>query len=346
MNPSSLIPAAQTIPVSWVWFDVLLVLGFWAHILMMNAVFGGGVISLLNSGGKTEPLARGMSKKIPTMLALTINFGVAPLLFLQVNYGQFDYAGTVLMGGWWLAVIPFLLVAYYGFYIWDFRYKSLGSSRNVFLALALGCMLFIGFMFVNNMTLMLVPGEWTAYLKNGGETMLNFGDSTLLPRYLHFMTGALAIGGVAVAIVGRRAGREDQVHVGLMWFARATVINIGFGFWFLVALPQRVMVAFMGGDALATGSLLAALFGAGLIIHAGGRRNLRLSILWGALTVLTMALARHAVRKLMLEPYYSVTDLEVTGQASPLVMFLAALVLGMCVIAWMIRLYLKSGKEA
>lgn len=346
MNPTALIPAAQSIPVSWVWFDGLLILGFWAHILMMNAVFGGGVIALMHSSGSTEPVSRQMSKKLPTMLALTINFGVAPLLFLQVNYGHFDYPGTILMGGWWLLTIPALLAAYYSFYIWDFRYTTLGGQRRLFLGLALASMLYVAFMFVNNMTLMLVPEHWAGYLENGGKSILNLNDPTLFPRFLHFMTGALAIGGATVALVGNWKNKPEFRRIGLKWLMNATLVNMLFGIWFLIMLPKRALLVFMGGDMLATGSLLAAVALSGLLVHAAAVKNVRLGVLWAALTVLAMAFARHALRKIMLEPYFSVQDLEVTGQYSPMIMFLITLVAGFMIILWMVRLYLKSGKEA
>ncbi|GAB7024567.1 hypothetical protein [Salidesulfovibrio brasiliensis] len=346
MNPTALIPAAQPIPVTWALFDGLLILGFWAHILLMNAVFGGGAIALVHSAGPGEPLSKQMSKKLPTMLALTINFGVAPLLFLQVNYGHFDYPGTILMGGWWLLTIPALLVAYYSFYIWDFKYATLNGLRRVFLGLGLLSMLYVAFMFVNNMTLMLVPEHWAGYLENGGRSILNLSDATLFPRFLHFMTGALAIGGATVAVVGRWKGREDFERIGLKWLMNGTLINMAFGLWFLIALPRQVLLAFMGGNAMATGALVVSVILAGLIVHATAVKNVRNGAIWAALTVLAMAVTRHMLRKLMLEPYFSVQDLEVTGQYSPMVMFFVTLALGLLVIAWMIRLFLNSRKEA
>lgn len=346
MNPTALIPAAQNIPVHWAWFDVLLVLGFWAHILLMNTVVGGSIIALTNSAGSGEPLSHQLSKKLPTMLALTINFGVAPLLFLQVNYGHFDYPGTILMGGWWLMIIPVLLTAYYCLYIWDFRYAKLGGVRVAFLGLSILCLLYVAFMFVNNMTIMLVPHLWEPYISSGGKSILNLNDPTIYPRFLHFMTAALAVGGAMVGVVGKWKRNDDFVRIGFKWLSYATIVNIGFGLWFLIAQPQKIMLAFMGGDWLATGALGAAVIGSGLILHAAARRNVKLAVAWTVLTVLAMAVTRHMLRKLMLAPYFKVQDLEVTGQISPMIMFIAVLIFGWLIIIWMARLFLKSRKEA
>lgn len=342
MNPASLIPAVTPIPVHWAFIDVLLVLTFTVHILFMNAVFGGGVIALFNAAGEGEPLARNLSRKLPTVLALTINFGVSPLLFLQTNYGNFDYTGSVLMGGWWLIVIPFLLLAYYGLYVYDFKYSGLRSGRPVTLALSLAFMVYIAFMFSNNMTIMLRPDVWVEYFNNANGLVLNLKDPAMYPRFLHFMVGALAVGGMFVALVGHRQGKERFIATGMKWFVRATMVNVMLGLWFLMALPQRVMVQFMGGNILATGALLISICGAGAIFYFGSKRAVIPSALATVFTVLFMATTRHFVRKLYLAPYFSVQDIPVTGQYGPMIMFL----IGLCLVAalgtWMISTYLKA----
>ena len=92
------------------WFDILLVATFVVHILLMNCVLGGAAISVVEMlRGNDLGLTKRLSKKLPTLLALTINFGVAPLLFLQVVFGHFDYVSSVLMGGLWLSLIAYNL---------------------------------------------------------------------------------------------------------------------------------------------------------------------------------------------------------------------------------------------
>ncbi|WP_147819832.1 hypothetical protein [Salidesulfovibrio onnuriiensis] len=341
MNPASLIPAVTPIPVHWAWIDTLLVLTFTVHILLMNALFGGGVIALFNSTKEREPLARALSSRLPTVLALVINFGVAPLLFLQTNYGIFDYTSSVFMGGWWLAVIPFLLLAYYALYVYDFRYSGMRAGRPATLVLALLFLFFIGFMFSNNMTLMLRPEAWPDYFTAPDGLLLNLKDPTLYPRFLHFMTGALAVGGLFAALVGRCARLGRAVETGMKWFVRGTVINLFLGLWFLMALPREIMLQFMGGSLWATGTLLASLCGAGLILYLGVKRSLLPAVLTTALTVLLMAVTRHFVRAFFLAPYFSTQDIPSTGQYSPMLLFLAALAAVLGVSGWMISLYIK-----
>ena len=114
MNP--LIPTPDTLPVSWGYFQSLLMLMFPLHLLLMNAMVGCAALSLyaLMKGGETDKrVAHELAKALPFLIAFAINFGVAALLFLQVIYGNFFYASSVLMAVFWLSVPLILLVAYY-----------------------------------------------------------------------------------------------------------------------------------------------------------------------------------------------------------------------------------------
>ena len=85
MDVSALIPTPDFLPVPWPWFKVLLVLTFVLHLLLMNLMLGGSLLTLF--GRRREgvpPPARG----IPTLIALPINMGVPPLLFVQVLFAD------------------------------------------------------------------------------------------------------------------------------------------------------------------------------------------------------------------------------------------------------------------
>lgn len=51
MGAMSLIPSPDSIPVPWGWFEALLLGTFLCHLLLMNAVLGGGLFLLL--GGRS-----------------------------------------------------------------------------------------------------------------------------------------------------------------------------------------------------------------------------------------------------------------------------------------------------
>ncbi|MUM78888.1 hypothetical protein GKC30_14740 [Pseudodesulfovibrio sp. F-1] len=343
MNPASLIPLAEPIPIHWAWFDLLLVTTFTAHILFMNALVGSAAIGLVHAMRGDSGLAREVGKKAPPLLALTINLGVAPLLFLQVNYGQFDYVSSVLMGGWWLAVIAALMLAYYGFYAYKFGHDALSPGRRTaLLAVSLVGTLYVALMLTTNMTLMLRPEFWPQYFEKTGAAVLNFGDPTLYPRFLHFMVGAAAVGGLFVALLGRWGKNDAFVEVGMRWLNRATLVNLGIGLWFLVSLPPDILLAFLGGSLPATLTLVAGLGCAGMLLAAGFRKQPIQATVWAVLTVFFMSLTRHWLRTLFLAPWFNIKDTPVTGQYSPVLLFAVFLVAGVAAMAYMLKLYFKS----
>ena len=61
---------------------------------------------------------------IPTLIALTVNFGVPPLLFVQVLYGHLFYSSSVMLAVPWILVIPILILAYYAAYIFVKRVET------------------------------------------------------------------------------------------------------------------------------------------------------------------------------------------------------------------------------
>ncbi|OQY57742.1 MAG: hypothetical protein B6245_15415 [Desulfobacteraceae bacterium 4572_88] len=205
MEPSILIPTPDPIPVPWGWFKFFLLSTFMAHILLMNVMVGTGIIVFFShlrkdSQKHLEPLERDISKKLTFIIAFAVNFGVAPLLFLQVLYGHFVYVSSMLMGVYWLSIFVLLIIAYYSAYYYKLRFDALRTARIYLIGMAVLILLVIGFFFTNNMTLMLTPETWTRYFENPEGTLLNLSDSTLFPRFLHFMTASVAIGGLFIAI--------------------------------------------------------------------------------------------------------------------------------------------------
>jgi len=359
MDPSLLLPAPDPISVAPGWFEALRVTGFFAHLLLMNTVLGASLIALalemrtLVRGEAHRRLLHAAAEKIPTALALAVNAGVVPLLFLQVVYGHLFYTSSVLMAWSWLGVVGLVLVAYYGLYVYDLKYDALARlalGRTATLGVVAGCLLVTAFFFVNNMTLMLAPEYWTAYFKNPDGTLLNLADPTLWPRYVHFVLGSLAVGGLGLALLSERKREQDAtsaqkgVNLGLRWFGHATFFQLLVGLWFLGALPERVAARLLAGGAptlvLAAGvacGLLSLLFAVKKLVRAAALATL--------VTLGFMVALREFVRTAALAPYFSPADLTVAPQYSPMLFFFASLAVGLACIAWMLRLAATSCKE-
>ncbi len=351
MDPTSLIPAPDPIPAPWWIFEVLEQIAFIAHILMINVVVGGGFLLLWSrlkgrASDMQATLAGPSIRKLPGTLALGINAGIVPLLCIQVVYGHLFYSSSILMAGWWMWIIPLLILAYYGLYIHSGS-RSYGAA-TLFLALALGIFLYIGFMFVNNMTLMLQPEAWSAYFTHRTGSYLHLSDPTILPKYLHFIPASIAVGGLFVALVWdirRKRGQEvdeTKIRNGLRVFAIATIVQVVTGLWQLIALPEEVMLQFMGRNMVATILLLLGfLLGIGALAPAFLGKVLP-TLIHLVATVIVMALMRMMVKFAYLGDVFTPGTLELQPQYGVLILFLLVFVAGAGVLVWLVRTLVRT----
>jgi len=345
MNPASLIPTADTLTAHWGWFQFLLMLTFPLHLFAMNAMLGTALTAFichLRSGRPYHELSHELAKALPFMVAFTINLGVAPLLFVNVLYGHLLYTSTVLMGLFWLAVVPLLIIAYYLAYIYDFRFSKLGSLATILIAIVLLLLLTVGFIFSNNMTMMISPASWLRWFTTPSGILLNLADPVLLPRYLHMMTGSLAVGGLCVALYCSTVLKHDSAvaeigtKLGMQLFTWLTLLQVLVGTWFLLTLPGEVMKRFMGKNMLDTGLLTVGILLAGATLFTGYRRKV-FTTLWLTIPlVYVMAFMRDSLRTGYLAPYFDVTKVPVNVQWSPLIFFMVTFVLGIVTIVWML----------
>jgi len=339
------IPTADSIPVAWGWFQFLLLLTFPLHLLAMNAMVGGLAIGIFQHFRGDQPgrrLAHRIAVMLPLVIAFAVNFGVAPLLFLQVLYGHFIYTSSILMGIFWISVIPALIIAYYGAYLYDFQFKPLGAIGPWLGLLVLVILLCIGYFFANNMLLMSLPERFGAYFEHRSGTLLASNSSMFMPRYLHMMTGALAVGGLFVALLGRfRAERDPELaeralNAGMRAFFVLTLVNICFGTWYLLSLERQNMLLFMGRNLGATISFSLALLLAAVVLVTSFRRQLYATLAATVLLVYLMSFLRAWLRADLLAEYFTLGQLQVVPQYSPLIFFLVCLVIGAGCVVWLL----------
>ena len=355
MDPAKLVPQPDAISVPYGWFQGLLLLTFVLHLLMMNTMLGSSIIALATElGGRDDKprLNKVISRKLPYTIAFTVNFGVAPLLFLQVLYGHFIYCSSVLMAVYWLSVVALLIVAYYCAYLYDFKFDELAGSRAIFIAITTILLLLIGFFFSNNMTFMQRPEAWTRYFSNPRGTLLNLSDKTLYPRYLHFVTASVAVAGLFQAILAKRrldrgdVGARWNLEKGMRWFSGATLVQMLIGLWFLMSLPPDKRQLFLGDSGYATALLIIGVCVALAVLVLGHKGLVWPSAAALLAAIVPMTLMRDALRRAYLAPYFSLSDLKVTGHYSPLIAFLIVFVIGVTVIGYMLKLAAAAGKEA
>ena len=162
------------------------------------------------------------------------------------------------MGAFWIGIYVILIIGYYASYLYDFKFNVLGKKAVWILTIGVAIFLFIGFLFTNNMTLMLSPEKWGTYFANRSGTILNVSDPTLIPRLLHFLTASIAVGGIFIALLGKLMKKKDPdlakkaERTGMSTFFIFTIIQVLIGVWFLISIPKETMMVFMGKNIVAS----------------------------------------------------------------------------------------------
>jgi len=339
------VPSADTIPVAWGWFQFLLLLTFPIHLLAMNAMVGSlaiGVVQQFKNDELSKQLSHRIAVALPLVIAFVVNFGVAPLLFVQVLYGQFIYTSSILIGIFWILVIPVLIIAYYGAYLYDFKFSGLGSAGKWLALFVLILLLCIGYFFSNNMLLMTLPEQFVDYFQHRDGSMLVSGHPFFLPRYLHMMTGSIAVGSLFVVLLGKfRAAKnpglaDHAAAVGMRTFFIMTLINVVVGIWFLVSLDKQIMMLFMGRNIAATVCFIAALLLIAMVVVTSFKRRFVPTLIGTVALVYLMSFLRAWLRSDMLSQYFNLGQLTVAPQYSPMIFFFVCLVGGLVCVGWLV----------
>lgn len=358
MMQQNLIPALDPNPLPapfWV-FKLLLIVTFFLHILAMNFMLGGGVLALA-SKGRSRSLKDGnrlffdISRKVPSLLPATITLGIAPLLFVQVLYGQFFYTSSIVMAWPWFLVLVLLTIAYYGFYYASFQSGEHAGRAGKALLSSVILVFVIGFIYCNNLTLSQTPARWGAmYFADPAGWNLNLSEPTLIPRFLHFMVAAVAMGGLLLVFMALAEWKRDTEYArqvlrfGGKAFMYAMMAQIVVGLWFLMSLPRDMRTLFMGDSPLATALLLVGFAGGTgsifLMSNALRKENLRVAafIVPGiaGVLILTMSVMREILRDAYLKPYFNPGQLVVKTQWAVFPLFLVLFIAG--VIFWLVML--------
>jgi hypothetical protein len=320
----------------------------------MNAMLGSAMIALvreMRTRPADPPPCQDIAEKLPYTIAFAVNFGVAPLLFLQVLYGHFIYTSSILMGAYWLSIIGLLILSYYSAYLYKMATSLPAAVRKWTLATSLVLLLAIAFLFVNNISLLQNPQVWTSYFQSPGGILFNLADPTLLPRYLHFVVASVATGGLFLAILASfqqkkgENGAAKRLSTGMKWFTYATVVEIGTGIPFLFSLPKNVQQMFIGTAPLHTALFLASLIAAYCCIYYGIKERVWPATVSMAATILLMVLVRDLARQAYLARYFHPSDLQVLPQWSLMFLFVAILIIGGAVVIYMLRLAARVPEE-
>jgi len=344
MIDPSMIPTVDPnpLPAPYWLFKLLLIVTFFLHILAMNFMLGGAFLAVaarFSSKGKEyrNRIFLDLAKKIPVFLAATITIGIAPLLFVQAIYGQYFYTSTILIAWPWFLLLVLLCIAYYGFYYVAYNGQRRPGPAGIVLFVSLVLVLIVGFIQSTNVTLMQTPTHWAAkYFASPTGWSNNLSDPTLIPRYLHFVTSAIAVGGILLVLLALVRWKSDRAYANYLFqyggkaFMYATMAQFVIGSWFLISIPRNLRMIFMGDSPIATVLFLAGILGTVasifLMSDALRKQNIRTAA-YGvsgllAAVILTMILMRDILRDAYLEPYFHPHQFAVKTQWAVLPVFL------------------------
>ncbi|MBD2847392.1 cytochrome c class I [Paenibacillus sp. IB182496] len=312
------------VPGNLPFFEVLIVVGFILHLIYVNIVVAGSVNAVvfeIRGIVKGDRVADALGLQIATLVSMhksiAVVLGVAPLLIISTIYTQFFYPSTILIGKWWLMLIPLLILSFLLLYVYKFTWQRWQHRKRLHLAFGIAgaaILLFVPLLFITNVASMLQPELW--------EGAKGFWDSlfrypTIWQRYFHFMAASFSIIGMYMYWRGRRLSRKtgDPVHALAMKYGKGsalifTVLQMLAGPILLLSMHVEVRASFLGGSVFHT-SLLAVAVALALILivllyrlyQADSRRLFAAAAAVLLTILLLMSWIRHEVRELYLAPY-------------------------------------------
>lgn len=310
------LPALDPMPIPgppWL-FHVLWLVTFAVHVVGVNVVLGSSILGTLASLDRDHAFGRPVAKLLAEVntwaISLTITFGIAPLLFLQVLHGRLFYSATVILAPAWLGLLLFLMAAYYLTYSAKYRLRA-GKGAAVPLALSALLFLAVAAIQVAVHLLSVQPGRWEAALASPWAA---FADRAFLPRFLHFVLAGVTLGGILLAwLAVRRAPAEEEraaAAARASWGTKiallATVLQLVVGLWLTISVPREVLLGLMrGGAATMAPFTIGIAAGFGLLVFLArvrdpfaDRTSVRRSLELFGLAMAFMLVTRHQLRDL------------------------------------------------
>ena len=360
MPGDALLPALDPMPIpgpAWL-FHVLWLVTFAVHVVGVNVVLGSSILGTIASFDLDRAFGRGVARFFAEVntwaISLTITFGIAPLLFLQVLHGRLFYSATVLLAPAWLGLLVLLMAAYYLTYGAKYRLRA---GKGAAVHFALSALLFLAAAAIQVVVhlLSVQPGRWEGVLASPWSAL---ADRAFLPRFLHFVLAGVAFTGILLAWVAvrsvpaedARAAASVRASFGVKIALLATALQLVDGLWLTISVPRDVLLGLMrGGVATMLPFTLAIAAGFGLLVFLArvrdpiaDRTSVRHSLELIGLAMILMLVTRHELRDLYIAAAGAHTAPAATAQWGVFAIFLVSFLL--CV-ALAIFALVKSVKD-
>ena len=203
------VDSALALPVPEPILVILLVVSFLAHIVFVNMMVGGVLLTFYYQikglkDKKWDHFAHEIAQTTSVNKSMAVVLGVAPLLTINALYSIYFYTSMSLTGYAWVAIIPLVTVAFALVYLHKYTWDYFANKRVMHIAilfLAVLCFLFIPLIFLSNVHLMASPELWTSI--HGFLSSLT--QWVIWPRYVLFILLCLTVSGLFLfAYFGRQ----------------------------------------------------------------------------------------------------------------------------------------------
>ena len=339
------------------------------HFVTVQWVLGwiaiGLVWNFFGRAQKNEHMVSGsrrLAAALPILMTYLINFGIPPLLFTQVLYGNFLYTSSVLIGAFWLSVVFLVILTYSALYAGSLRAEKAKSWWGLGL-LALVVAMCIAKIYSTNMTLMLRPEVWQDMFRAyPGGTALPPHDPTTTPRWLFMLAGAFTMGGLALVLTGSRV-KQNAVEKAFLvsnggWIAAVGAIIQAAAGWRVLQTQPHAVISKLSENAFYAplpaawlGLAVAAAVLGVLALVSREKAGVWLATgasLVGVLLTATMVVYRDGIRDATLQlSGYNVWDLDakVVPNWSVVIIFVVVFLIGVAITGWMAAVALQSRRN-
>ena len=363
--PDPTIPEVDPIPLpAPVWLfkllhDLTLTLHFSAVHLLLGGLLIGVIVHWLGRRTRRADLIEtsgAVAGWLPILMIYVINLGVPPLLFAQVLYGRALYTSSILIGIFWIAVIPLLIVCYQLLYLMQARAQA-GRSWGVIGLAALLLTWVIAMIYSTNMTLMLDPANWREIYRDHptGTSLVPFAVLVWLPRWLYMMAAGITASAVLIGWLSTSSGFSEATRQFMRSFTGRfglggglVCLGAGLGVWFSQPgsvhkgfSANPVWLGFAGLWFLAVAGVVG--LGAFLVFKKPPLTKLLLAGL-SAVAFLQIAgavVCRDGIRDALLaQAGFDVWQRQCAVNWSVLILFFVLFVIGLGIVGWLAYAYL------
>jgi hypothetical protein len=331
------LPDTHAVPSPFWLLTALHLLTFALHLLAMASLVGGVLVVLASRTPDrwSRPAVRRLLGLFPVLMAATVSLGIAPLLFLQLSYGQVAYSAAITSAVFWF-LVPFFAMAAYAF-LYAASHRPVGDSgAGSRLHLAFAFLLAVSLVYSSTFSLAEHPDAYAKlYADTASGFVLNPDVATWLPRWLQMVAGAAAIG----AFVTRLVVRDDDV----LKATASRVLAAAAGTMAFAAVARLGLDASLRSSLGAVGPFMAvgvllplaavALLRRGAVVSAGAAL---------AVGLVATVVARHVARLSALSGTFDPAAPAVRPQWDVFALFVVCLLVAVATIAWMLRTWFRS----